>query len=151
MASKADFYLGRGLKAKWIGSITYGGYTPSENGRTLIINVCNANTEEKYREAVLALINYEHSEGFNPENGWPWDYPDSSGTDYSYYFAYHTVKCSCYGSVLFDPFKENKWEEGVFLKLPQMTVKPKLEPAIELISEIVVGTDIFFKKKNRKK
>lgn len=127
MGSRADFYLGRGAKAKWIGSVTYGGYPPCENGRTPIINVCESKSEKQFIQNVKDIIAIKTNIGYNTESGWPWEYDNSRKTDYSYFFSYNLVKCSCYGSVLFNPFKNLQWEKEKYLNLPDMSAlrKPK--------------------------
>lgn len=80
MGTRADFYVGKGKGAEWLGSIAYDGY-PDGNTAEYLVN--GASTEEEYRERVLAMIEaLDH--GTKPEQGWPWPWDDSSTSDYAY-------------------------------------------------------------------
>ena len=78
MGTRADFFVGIGPKAEWIGSVSYDG-GPGECGETLLI----ATTEADFRAAVEErLANW--SVTTRPEEGWPWPWPDFRTTDYAY-------------------------------------------------------------------
>jgi hypothetical protein len=95
MGTRADFYVGRGKDAEWLGSIAMDGYP--DGG--ILAEFCELNgvlTEAKYRR-IIAEISEKRSSWTSPEQGWPWPWKDSRTTDYSY--AYDDGKCwvSSYG------------------------------------------------------
>jgi hypothetical protein len=73
----ADFYLGRGASAIWIGSV--GAYGKPE---TLPRGVVSAGSQEAFRGAVKRMV-HSVSQGVSPEIGWPWR-RNSLQTDYVY-------------------------------------------------------------------
>ena len=96
MGSLADFYVGRGKKAEWLGSIAYDGY-PDGNPEPIL----TADNEASYRQRVMAVIAGTDSGTF-PEQGWPWPYDDSVLTDYAYAFEDGKVWISCFGCAWYD-------------------------------------------------
>lgn len=90
MGTRADFYVGIGKEAEWIGSVSRDGYTWDEDKDS---RIAKATTEAEYREAVRETLT-RRSDGFFPENGWPWMWNDSNTTDYVYAFCHgrvHTI------------------------------------------------------------
>ena len=82
MGTRADFYVGRGKGAEWLGSIAYDGH-PDRIGK----GVVGAETEAKFRAAVVKfLANREDCDATTPDLGWPWPWEDSCTTDYAYAF-----------------------------------------------------------------
>ena len=78
MGTRADFYVGRGPQAEWLGSIAMDGY-PEGNGAELLY----ATSEQQFRERVESILaELDHST--RPEQGWPWPWKDSRNTDYAY-------------------------------------------------------------------
>ena len=100
--TKADFYIGRGIAANWIGSINSDGYL---SGIPLEILICANPTF--YEELVVEFI--KSRDGIIKTNGdkWPWLWPDSRMTDYAYMFLQDLsrVVVSQYGGDMFDPIK----------------------------------------------
>ena len=98
--TKADFYIGTGIAANWIGSINEDGYI---TGIALDILTCTNQT--LYEELVVEFI--EGRNGVVKTNGdkWPWLWPDSRMTDYSYMFIEDLGKVvvSYFGRDMFDP------------------------------------------------
>lgn len=86
VGTRADFYVGRGPDAEWIGSTAYDGY-PSDETCTVGVEeaILNANTEQDFRAAVAARL-ASRDDATTPEQGWPWPWEDSSETDYAYAF-----------------------------------------------------------------
>lgn len=80
MGTRADFYVGKGKDAEWVGSIAYDGHP----GNYPEIEKCS--TEEDYRTAVKGLFS-EVSHATRPEQGWPWPWKDSGTSDYAYCFV----------------------------------------------------------------
>lgn len=81
MGTRADFYVGRGEGAEWIGSISYNGWPSSFIG-----TIGDAKTEEEYRNGVAAILADWHDIATLPEDGWPWPWETSETTDYAYSF-----------------------------------------------------------------
>jgi hypothetical protein len=100
MGTRADFYVGRGETAEWLGSIAWDGYP---NG--IDTDVLKATTEEDYRGAVTVFLG-SRNDSTLPERGWPWPWEDSRTTDYAYAFDEKKVYASCFGYGWFDPQDE---------------------------------------------
>ena len=78
MGTRADFYVGRGLKAKWLGSIAWDGFPDS-----LPADALKATSARDFRARVAKLLKAE-DHGTTPDQGWPWPWNDSNTTDYAY-------------------------------------------------------------------
>lgn len=80
MGTRADFFVGIGPDAEWIGSTSYDGH-PTHWGREPLV----ACTEDEFRAAVeLMLATRENSLMTRPSEGWPWPWNDFRTTDYAY-------------------------------------------------------------------
>jgi hypothetical protein len=78
MGTRADFYIGTGPNAVWLGSTSYDGY-PDGWGKGPLA----ASSEDEFRAAVEHMLT--HAElATRPTEGWPWPWPDSRITDYAY-------------------------------------------------------------------
>lgn len=97
MGTRADFYVGRGLTAEWLGSTAWDGY-PSGFDADLFQHT----SESSWRDAVKTLL-ASRKDGTVPEKGWPWPWEDSQTTDYAYAFDGDKVWASCFGGAWFDP------------------------------------------------
>ena len=122
MGTRADFYVGRGKDAEWIGSIAWDGYPEG-----IDTSVLAAQDEQRFREAVTLMLSEDKS-GMTPKMGWPWPWDDSGMTDYAYMFDGDVLWVSCFGSEAclicdYDPDKEDVPESEVF---PDMSAKSKL-------------------------
>lgn len=82
MGTRADFYVGYGKDAKWIGSVGWDGYEWAEDSDC---NLVKATTQESFLSAVASIFEGRDDVSL-PENGWPWPWDDSGLTDYAYYF-----------------------------------------------------------------
>lgn len=80
MGTRADFYVGKGKDAEWLGSIAWDGYRDGIPGYIL-----KAKTEDIYRKAVDVFLKKRDDATF-PDQGWPWPWDDSSTSDCSYWF-----------------------------------------------------------------
>jgi len=80
MGTRADFYVGKGLEAEWIGSIAWDGYRGGVDEAILF-----SKTEEEFRTNVKKFFE-ERDDVTLPEMGWPWPWDDSSISDCSYWF-----------------------------------------------------------------
>lgn len=80
MGTRADFYVGRGEAAEWIGSIAWDGYR-----KGIPRAVLRAKNEEKFRTAVRTILG-KREDFTSPEDGWPWPWNDSGTTDCTYHW-----------------------------------------------------------------
>lgn len=105
MGTRADFYVGRGPDAEWIGSIAYNG------GPGRYPAILRARTEADFRAAVAAEL-AGRNDATVPERGWPWPWGNSSTTDYGYCFKRvqedDPVPCSVAAEEL--PGQHVRWE-----------------------------------------
>ena len=92
MGTRADFYVGKGPNAEWLGSIAWDGY-PDGNPADVLEKI----TEHDYRAAVELVLSNEHCGPTRPEQGWPWPWEDSRTTDFAYTFDLQRVLISCFG------------------------------------------------------
>ena len=81
MGTRADFYVGRGLKAEWLGSIAWDGYPSGifEDEPGCI----GQEPERDWRRWVAGFLS-RRKDATLPESGWPWPWEDSRTTDYAY-------------------------------------------------------------------
>ena len=77
MGTRADFYVGRGRSAQWLGSIAYDGREPE------VFRGCVA--EKDYRKRVADWMK-DRDDATYPVDGWPWPWEDSCITDVAYAF-----------------------------------------------------------------
>ncbi len=103
MTTRADFYVGRGQHAEWIGSISCDGYpesgdTPHGVPRRLL----DSKDKSTFRAEVENLM--MRDDATRPEQGWPWSWTTSHMTDYAYAFDQGQVWMSFFGS---------EWQEPV--------------------------------------
>ncbi len=78
MGTRADFYVGRGKQAEWLGSIAWDGSEIPEE-------VWASKTERQYRNRIKKFLS-SRDDGTFPERGWPWPWKDSHLTDCTYAF-----------------------------------------------------------------
>jgi len=121
MGTRADFYVGRGMYAEWLGSIGLDGYPDgislTDKEREKILpgievhthknfptgeHLFDSSTEEQYRQRVSQF--FENRDDVSlPAMGWPWPWEDSQTTDYAYAFDDGRVWASSFGHGWFDP------------------------------------------------
>ena len=92
MGTRADFYVGVGKNAEWLGSVAYDGYEWDEKPDSAIMS---AKTEQDFRAAVLEELN-GRDDATLPEHGWPWPWKDSNTTGYVYAFGDGRVRAYAY-------------------------------------------------------
>lgn len=84
---KADFYIGLGEDARWLGSISdHGAPCDVDNGYDLF-NTSGANDdydERSFADAVSSIVAADGGHWAESGASWPWVYPTSTGTDYTY-------------------------------------------------------------------
>lgn len=88
MGTRADFYVGRGTEAEWLGSIAWDGYpdgvfTGKREDREYLPS--SIDDEAWWRTAVAEFLS-RRDDATLPEQGWPWPWDDSNTTDYAYAF-----------------------------------------------------------------
>jgi len=105
MGTRADFYIGTGDKAEWLGSIGWDGYYIAEmKKRPTIKNddseacwaIKTAKSESVFRDAVAKLL-LVRDDATKVADGWPWPWADSTMTDYAYAFVDGKCKIYRYG------------------------------------------------------
>jgi len=111
MGTRADFYIGYGKDAEWIGSIPWDGYPDGAPS-----SVVKATTEAEFRASVQQCFQ-ENGPASTPETGWPWPWNDSHTTDFAYCFEGSQVRVFCFGSAYLGP-DDDRGEPGEF---PDMT------------------------------
>jgi hypothetical protein len=92
MGSKADFYMGRGVNAEWLGSLAWDGLPAGLPSELLVIT-----SEVDFRTQVTQLLDVR-GDGIPAIQGWPWPWDTSHGTKYTYAFDNGLVYACCYGS-----------------------------------------------------
>jgi hypothetical protein len=91
MGTRADFYVGRGKDAEWLGSIGWDGYPDG-----MPDGLFDVADEGEWRGRISAFL-AEREDGTKPEQGWPWPWDDSGTTDYAYAFDGGKVYLSSFG------------------------------------------------------
>lgn len=81
MGTRADFYVGTGVDAEWLGSVAWDGYPDGAPE-----DVVKAESEEDYRNRVEKLMTEDDS-ATRPAHGWRRCWKDSRTTDYAYTFS----------------------------------------------------------------
>lgn len=91
MGTRADFYVGQGKQAEWLGSVAWDGHP--EN---FVKSLGTAKTEKGFRKAVAGVLS-GRDDATLPEHGWPWPWVDSRTTDYAYAWCSDHVQVSGFG------------------------------------------------------
>jgi len=92
MGTRADFYVGRGAEAEWLGSVAWDG-CEWDNADSDLMKVT---TVGGFRAAV-AKIQAQRDDFTAPSEGWPWPWEDSRTTDYAYVLHEGKVTSYCFG------------------------------------------------------
>ena len=122
MGTRADFYVGRGLQAEWLGSIAWDGYPEG-----LPIDLFHQRDEADWRASVESFFQ-DREDVTRPAQGWPWPWPTSHTTDYSYAFDGGMVWACCFGHAWFDPNQKQPDDdsEDKLTIFPDMTARQKV-------------------------
>lgn len=121
MGTRADFYIGRGEHAEWLGSIAWDGYPEG-----IPQNIKEAVDANSFRLNVTDFL-VAREDATLPEDGWPWPWNDSQTTDYAYAFDKGQVWASCFGYEWFNPDNEPKNHVGdKVVTFPNMKDKQKV-------------------------
>jgi hypothetical protein len=91
MGTRADFYIGRGLKAEWLGSIAWDG-SPD----CLTKGMLKAKDRRAFRKALKEFF-AGRDDVTLPEQGWPWPWEDSCTSDHAYAYDGGKVWVSSFG------------------------------------------------------
>jgi hypothetical protein len=94
MGTSADFFVGRGLEAKWVGSIAYDGYPIDSQYAVKSWGVFDAKTEDQFRNCIREMRG-KRDDFSGEEDGWPWSLGDSEETNYVYAFEDGKVYVYC--------------------------------------------------------
>jgi hypothetical protein len=124
MGTRADFYVGRGKDAEWLGSIAMDGYPSglsdedsmqkrAPRSRQLLAST----TEQGWRDEVAAFL-ARREDATRPADGWPWPWDNSGTTDYAYAFDAGKVWGSCFGGEWFDPLLPEPEDDPTEAKVP---------------------------------
>lgn len=79
MGTRADFFIGIGPNAEWIGSTSYDGDPYSLGADPL-----KATSEAEFRAAIERMLADPERLVTRPEEGWPWPWRDFRTSDYGY-------------------------------------------------------------------
>jgi hypothetical protein len=79
MGTRADFFVGVGPDAEWIGSTSYDGDPGGWGQRPLA-----ARAEDEFRAAVEEMLSDRQALVTRPSEGWPWPWNDFRTSDYAY-------------------------------------------------------------------
>jgi hypothetical protein len=90
--TRADFYVGEGADAEWLGTVLYDGYPDGIDGR-----VYDASTEAEYRNAVSIFLTGRRGDTVLPIEGWPGLAKSSADVHYAYSFLDGKVWASNFG------------------------------------------------------
>ena len=126
MGTRADFYIGRGKDAKWLGSTAWDGYPDGivPEGGWPSIHLFDSADINQFTEC-LALFYRRREDLTLPEDGWPWPWDDSGTTDYAYAFDEGRVWASSFGGNWFDPRESEPEDEDIGPKVQFPIMKDK--------------------------
>src|SRR5271155_2203845 len=123
MGTRADFYIGRGTTAEWIGSVGWDGY-PDAMPKELF----DSTNDAAFRIQV-ARLDASREDFTHPDEGWPWPWDNSQLTDFSYAFDEQKVWASCFGYAwqLATEFKDIEDEHGPRVEFPDMSARKNVQ------------------------
>lgn len=81
MGTRADFFIGIGPTAEWIGSVSHDGW-PDKRGWGH--KPIRARSEAQFRAAVEEMLSTTGVTTTRPEEGWPWPWEDFRTSDWAY-------------------------------------------------------------------
>lgn len=91
---RADFYVGKGDNARWIGSVETDGYPATRGIKTAGVpqKILKCTKKAVFEKSLKRFIKkrkknqWSHGNAWDESDGWPWNWTNSSYTDYSYWF-----------------------------------------------------------------
>lgn len=109
MGTRADFYLGRGKDAEWLGSVAWDGYPDGIFDEAPELFSSDAPVTGEEWHAWVGELLAGRNDGTRPEQGWPWPWDNSNTTDYAYALDDGAIWGSCFGGTWFrvDPEAED--------------------------------------------
>lgn len=135
MGTRADFYIGRGRSAEWLGSIAWDGYEIDDS-------ILDAKDAATFKKAVVAFLK-TRDDATTPEQGWPWPWDNSETTDYAYAFYRGLVSASRFGSAWYNPRLRNNPDKrrkaAVFPDMRNVKQREKFGPHSGVILITAVG------------
>lgn len=114
MGTRADFYVGRGEKAEWLGSIAWDG-DPAGIAKEIL----RAKSEKAFRALVHVFLKSRDDATF-PKDGWPWPWIDSNTTDYAYAFDNERVWACDFGEGWFIAIDDKRAIVNEKVEFPNM-------------------------------
>jgi len=122
MGTRADFYIKKQNKMKWLGSIAWDGMP-----KRIDPEVLNSTSQQDFIVKLGEFFN-KRDDATLPKDGWPWPWNDSNTTDYAYIFENNKVMASCFGEPLFDPLLPEPETNiiGEIINFPNMSKKKKV-------------------------
>lgn len=122
MGTRADFYIGRGVGAEWLGSIAWDGYPDG-----IAPPVLRAKTAPAFRAALSKFFKASSSTTL-PEQGWPWPWENSQTTDYAYAFDEGLVWASNFSHGWWKAREEQpeREEDECKVEFPDMKARQKV-------------------------
>lgn len=112
MTTRADFYIGRGPEAEWIGSIAIDGHpsgaSTDDKRSTGGAQALVATTEGDFREGVRRMAE-TRADFTSPERGWPWPWGNSATTNYAYAFEAGAQDRAGHGEIYASAFGSPWW------------------------------------------
>ncbi len=96
MGTRADFYVGHGQDAEWLGSVAWDGHGWYDHKTDMCDAELSAADADTFRSKVAAILNGREDSTL-PEDGWPWPWDDSHKTNYAYVFADGCIHVYCFG------------------------------------------------------
>lgn len=116
MGTKADFYIGIGENAEWLGSVAWDGYEWEQESELV-----DAKTVEEFR-AQVQQVEKVRDDFTSPDMGWPWPWDNSRTTDYAYVFDGDHVRVFGFGTEhFFDDNGDIYLEDFKFDGFPDMS------------------------------
>lgn len=115
----ADFYIGRGPSAVWVGSLSHNAGPEIVHWTPAGSEVLGAVTAHDYARGLDTLLSLPSDDRRNwahhPANGWPWCWQDSSLTGWCYAFDAARVWVSYFGRAWFPCPTTDQLESGTVL------------------------------------
>lgn len=123
MGTRADYYVGRGANAEWLGSIAW-------DGDNLPEEICAATDEATFRKSIAEWLS-TRNDATLPKQGWPWPWNDSRTTDYSFAFDDGCVYRTYFG---------HGWQLATSHEPPEDDDTPKVEfPDMSKVKNVSFG------------
>jgi hypothetical protein len=130
---RADFYVGLGDNARWLGSIANGGNPAAVGATHDLFNLDgdqNDYSEKTFVGLVESIITDRHDQGYTVRlassgGEWPWDYDRSTGTDYTYAWNNGCIHVFEYGFMIAQHYPNGARKPSTF---PSMVRKHPANP-----------------------